>query len=176
MNETIKKQVQEASYCFYDNYIYKISLKTPKLNKITLCECEITHKININNIEHIYFTNYTNNYILKTIRAKDYKRAIFYNNFDKYLIYENNKYILSDIINTLETHVDTCNICYDIKLLTQSLYECSHNNICIECSINWNKDFFNNCPICRAENNFREIVKNKINSYDAIYDVKKTIN
>ena len=33
MNETLKKQVDDASYAFYDNSIYKIVKVTPKLNK-----------------------------------------------------------------------------------------------------------------------------------------------
>ena len=68
-------------------------------------------KININNQEHIYFTTNNSRYILKNITMKDYKNVVFFNNFDKFLIYENNKYTLSDIIYTLESHNALCNIC-----------------------------------------------------------------
>ena len=129
---------------------------------MTLCACEISHKININNQEHIYFTTNNTTYKLKTITMKEYNKVIFFNNFDKYLIHENNKYILSDIIYTLENHNNICNICYEDKLLTESLYKCNHNNICIDCNIKWNTSFFNNCPLCRADNNFRRLVENKL--------------
>ena len=68
-------------------------------------------KIKINNQEHIYFTTNNSRYILKNITMKDYKNVVFFNNFDKFLIYENNKYTLSDIIYTL----DNCNVCYDVN-------------------------------------------------------------
>ena len=162
MNETLLKKVKEATYAFYENYIHKIALKTPKYKKMTLCECEITKKININNQEHIYFTTNNSRYILKNITMKDIKNVVGFNNFDKFLIHENNKYTLSDIIYTLDSHNALCNICYDIKLLTESLYECKHNNICIDCNIKWNTNYFNYCPLCRAENNFRKLVENRL--------------
>ena len=162
MNETLLKKIKDATYAFYENYIYKIALKTPKYKKMTLCACEISHKININNQEHIYFTTNNTTYNLKTITIKEYNKVIFFNNFDKYLIHENNKYVLSDIIYTLDNHNGLCNICYEFNKLTESLYKCNHNNICIDCNIKWNTSFSNNCPLCRADNNFRRLVENKL--------------
>ena len=175
MNAHLKQQITEANYVYYNNLIYVICDKSPNLYRLNLYECDITHKINKNNKEHIFFTNdnYSRPLRFLKIGTKNYKNAVFFPKLTKYLIYENNKYILSDIINTLETHDGTCQICYDIKPLTQSLYKCSHNNICIECSINWNTTW-NNCPICRADNKIRDIMKTTLRNCDAIADVKNS--
>ena len=53
MNETLKKQVDDASYAFYDNSIYKIVKATPKLNKLIMCECDIRIYILRTNINTI---------------------------------------------------------------------------------------------------------------------------
>ena len=53
MNEILKKQVNDASYAFYNNSIYKIVKVTTKLNKLIMCECDISYKIKIDDKEHI---------------------------------------------------------------------------------------------------------------------------
>ena len=175
MNEILKKQVNDASYAFYNNSIYKIVKVTTKLNKLIMCECDISHKIKIDDKEHIYYESILTQFKTVTLILKEYKKAIFYNTFNKCIIYENNKYILSDIINTLETHDALCEICYEVKPATPSLYKCHHNNICVECSINWNKDFLNSCPLCRADNNFIKLIENKFKNTCCITDGKLKI-
>ena len=172
MNETLKKQVDDASYAFYDNSIYKIVKVTPKLNKLIMCECDISHKIKVDDKEYIYYEPILTQFKTIILILKEYKKAIFYNSFNKLIIHENNNYILSDIINTLETHQTLCGICYELKPATSSLYKCHHNNICVECSINWNKDFLNNCPLCRADNNLKQLVENKIKNISCNLDAK----
>ena len=175
MNAILKKQVDDASYAFYNNSIYKIVKVTTKLNKLIMCECDISHKIKIDDKEHIYYESILTQFETVTLILKEYKKAIFYNTFNKCIIFENNKYILSDIINTLETHDAVCEICYEVKPATTSLYKCHHNNICVECSINWNKCFLNSCPLCRADNNFNKLIENKLKKNSCNLDGKINI-
>ncbi len=172
MNAQLKQQIKDANYVYINNLFYIICDKSPSLYRLNIIECDITHIIDNKTSKHIYFTNENYIYPLRFIKisTKDYKRAVFLPKLTKYLIYENNKYRLEDIINTLETRKGKCNICYEESNLTQSLYDCSHNNICVECSINWNK-IWNTCPICRADNKIRQIMKATLKISDAIGDI-----
>ena len=71
MNETLKKQVDDASYAFYDNSIYKIVKATPKLNKLIICECDISYKLMVEDKEHLYYESILTQFKFKTLTVKD---------------------------------------------------------------------------------------------------------
>ena len=145
----------DMNYCFVNNIIHVIYRTSPKLNKVWLYECKLSHRIKCNTHEKIYFSNeiHQDPLIFSILNKKEFKKALFFEKLTKYVIFENNTYNLGDIINCLASEKGHCDICFeDDVLLTQNLYKCSHSNFCTECSIKWNTHSFNNCPICRAGN------------------------
>ena len=38
-------------------------------------------------------------------------------------------------------------------------------------NIKWNTNYFNNFPLCRAENNFRKLVEHKLNKLHVKYNI-----
>ena len=125
MNAYLKQQITEANYVYYNNLIYVICDKSPSLYRLNLYECDITHKINKSNKVHIFFTNdnYSRPQRFLIIGSKNYKNAVFFPKLTKYLIYENNKYILHQRIYL------PCQLHKFFKIIsTINLHSISHHN------------------------------------------------
>lgn len=58
--------------------------------------------------------------------------------------------------------LDECNVCYENNKLryTSFLFNCKHNNYCVDCCKNFKLHNCNECPMCRAK--IKTAIKNRI--------------